>query len=136
MKTKQNPFFLYWLPVVALCLALFVQSCFPSPDIGPAFPSKDKVVHMAAYGLLAVLFYRACRAARSGRWPPSRLLMIGVCFSTLCGASDELHQALVASRQADAYDLLADFAGSVLGVVGYMAVTATRGIDGRAKMKP
>lgn len=136
MKTQQKPFFFYWLPVVALCLALFVQSGFPSPNIGPDFPFKDKVLHMAAYGLLAVLFYRACRAARPGRWSPLRLLVIGVCFATLYGASDELHQVLVVSRQADAYDFLADFAGSVLGVMGYMAVTAKRGIAGRAKMKP
>jgi VanZ family protein len=56
-----------------------------------------------------------------------QVLAISVCFATLYGVSDEFHQAFVAARQADGYDVLADFVGSILGAVGYMAVTFRNG---------
>ena len=108
---------------MALCVAIFVQSCFPSPDLGPSFPLKDKVLHMAAYGLLAVLFFRASRDTWPARLSPVQLMLISVCFATLFGASDEFHQSFVRARQADVMDVVADFAGSVLGVMGYRLAT-------------
>jgi VanZ family protein len=127
MKTAKRKFFLYWLPVIALCAAIVVQSNFPSPDLGPSFPLKDKVLHMAVYGALALLFYRACRLTWPDRLSPARLLVLSVCFATLFGMSDEIHQSFVAARQADAMDGVADFAGSLLGAVGYMLATSRGG---------
>lgn len=127
MKTAQSIFFRYWLPVVALCAAIVVQSSFPSPDLGPSFPLKDKVLHMAVYGTLAWLFCRACRMTWPGRQTPVQLLVVGICFTTLFGVSDEIHQSFVAARQADAMDGVADFAGSLLGAVGYILVTLRGG---------
>jgi len=127
LKPAQKKWLLYWLPVMALCLAIFIQSSFPSPDLGLAFPLKDKVLHMAAYGMLAALFYRACRVTWPGRLSPAQLLAISVCFATLFGVSDEIHQSFVAARQADAMDGVADFAGSVLGALAYMGLTLRGG---------
>ena len=127
MKTAPRTFFIYWLPVIALCAAIFVQSSFPSPDLGLSFPLKDKVMHMVAYGLLAVSFYRACRVTWPGRLSPAQLLAISVLFASLYGVSDEFHQSFVAARQADAMDGVADFAGSVLGALGYMWLTSPSG---------
>ncbi|MBR9986421.1 MAG: VanZ family protein [Desulfosarcina sp.] len=122
MKTAPRTFFIYWLPVIALGAAIFVQSSFPAPDLGLSFPLKDKVMHMVAYGLLAVLFCRACRVTWPERLSPMQLLAISVLFASLYGVSDEFHQSFVAARQADAYDVLADFLGSLLGAVGYLGV--------------
>ena len=105
----------YWLPVIFLCLVIFLQSCFPSPDMGPSFPLKDKVLHLVAYGLLAALFVRGCRRTWPGRLSGVQLLLLGIGFATLYGVSDELHQSLVAGRQAELMDVAADFAGSILG---------------------
>ena len=100
---------------------------FSSPDVKLSFPLKDKVMHMAAYGLLAALFYRACRVTWYGRLSPTQLLAISVCFASLYGVSDEFHQSFVASRQADALDGVADVAGSVLGGLGYRWLTSPSG---------
>lgn len=127
MKTAQRTFFKYWLPVIALCAAIFVQSSFPSPDLGPSFPLKDKVMHMAAYGVLAALVYRACRATWSGKLSPLQLLLISVFFASIYGASDEFHQSFVAFRKADAMDGVADAAGSILGALVTMWVTSRGG---------
>jgi VanZ family protein len=133
MKTAQRKLFLNWLPVIALCTAIFVQSSFPSPDLGPAFPLKDKVMHMIAYGLLAALFYRACRLTWPGSLSPVQLLAISVCFASLYGMSDEFHQFFVASRQADVMDGVADVAGSILGALGYMWAASRNGRHGLSK---
>ncbi|WP_319407769.1 VanZ family protein [uncultured Desulfosarcina sp.] len=109
---------------MALCAAIIVQSSFPSPDFGPSFPLKDKVLHMAAYGALALLLYRACRATWPGRLFPAQLLVLSVCFATLFGISDEVHQAFVATRQADVMDGVADFAGSIVGALVYLLMTS------------
>jgi len=127
MKTAQKKFFLYWMPVIALCAAIAVQSSFPSPDLGPSFPLKDKVLHMAVYGALALLFYRACRLTWPGRLSPAQLLVLSVCFATLFGMSDEVHQSFVVARKADVMDGVADFAGSILGAVLYIMVTSRGG---------
>ena len=123
LTPAQKHCLLCWLPVMALCLAIFVQSSFPSLDLGLSFPLKDKVLHMAAFGLLAALSYRACRVTWPGRLSPLQLLVISVLFASLYGVSDEIHQSFVATRQADVMDVVADFAGSVLGVMGYRLAT-------------
>ncbi len=111
-----------WMPVVLLCAAIFIQSCFSVPDIGPPFPFQDKMMHMAAYGVLAVLFCRACGLTWPMRFSRPALFAISIVFATLYGVSDELHQSFVATRQADTMDLLADFVGSVSGVSGYLLI--------------
>ena len=81
---------------------------------------------MAAYGSLAILFYRACRVT----WPevlnPALLLIISVLFGTLYGLSDEFHQSFVNSRQADLGDLITDFIGSMVGSIGYLIIHQSR----------
>lgn len=115
-----------WLLVVGLCLAIFVQSCFATPDLGATFPFKDKLLHLAAYGVLAALFYRACRLSWPGRFAPVLLMTISIIFATLYGVSDEFHQSFVNARQADGADVLADFVGSIFGAVGYLIVHHAR----------
>jgi len=133
MKTVLKKILLSWMPVLVLCVVIFVQSSFPSPDLGPAFPLKDKVMHMAAYGLLAALFYRACRMTWPGRLSALQLLVVSVCFASLYGMSDEFHQSFVVARQADVMDGVADVAGSILGALGYMWMTVRDGRHGLSK---
>lgn len=110
----------YWLPVVVLCIAIFVQSAFPSPDALPSFAFSDKLLHVVVYGLMAVLFCRALNSHASWRRRWLRIFIMGVAAVTLYGLSDEWHQSFVAGRSAEAADLLADFAGSIAGSGGYL----------------
>lgn len=72
------------------------------------------------YAVLAVLFYRAMQKASplKGSGLPV-LIFTTVTLVTLFGISDEWHQSFIAARNADKWDLLADFIGSVAGAVGY-----------------
>ena len=115
-----------WSLVFLFCLAIFLQSCFPSPDVGPSFHLKDKVLHVAVYALLAALVARACRLTWPGRFSAMQLLLFSVAFSTLYGLSDEWHQTLVVSRHGSALDVLADFTGGVVGALLYVSWVAAR----------
>jgi hypothetical protein len=120
-------FFAYWLPVIGYCLGIFIQSSFPSPDVLPPMPYMDKLLHVAGFGLLGALFFRALRqrAGLAGR--PGWLLLLSVTLATLYGASDEWHQSFVAARSAEFADLWSDLFGSVIGAVGYRALIAKSG---------
>ena len=119
MITVLRKIVVYWLPVAALCAALFTQSSYPSIDTGLSFPLQDKLAHMIAYGVLAALFFRAGHATWPDNLSVKQLFWISVLFAGLYGVSDELHQAFVPARQADPYDLFADLIGSFIGAAGY-----------------
>ncbi len=112
-------FIVYWLPLTAYAVLIFIQSSFPSSENIPALPYLDKCLHVAGYALLAILFYRAYNTLKIR----SRLLLvmlISILSSTLYGISDEIHQYYVPYRNAEFGDVLADFGGSVMGAVMYM----------------
>ena len=121
MVSHQKNWF-HWLPVVVLCLAIFVFSSFPSPSLGPVFPLKDKLLHMAVYGTLAALFARAYQITWPKRLNPLSLMVISAGFATFYGLSDELHQHFVTSRHADTLDGLANLLGSLIGAAGYVLI--------------
>ena len=108
-------FLKYWLPLIAYCLLIFIQSSFPSPVKEPDVPFFDKYLHMLGYALLGALFCRAYGSLRHGGkfW---RVAFLSVLSAGLYGISDEIHQSFVPYRTADAMDALADILGSAFGV--------------------
>ena len=112
------PLFTHWLPLIAYCLAIFIQSAQPLPTELPAFPLMDKVMHLGGYALLGMLFYRALRTC-SWAADERKLVVAAILATGLYGVSDELHQAFVPERVADVLDALADLLGGALGVLVY-----------------
>lgn len=82
------------------------------PDIGISF--TDKIVHFGLYGLLGWLLARGFNASAS-KFPTALPIVIGMIFAV----SDELHQAFVPGRDADIFDLAADFLGILIFVFAY-----------------
>ncbi len=101
------------LPVVLYCLLLFIQSANPPVVRKPLFPFADKAAHMGMYAVLGILFFRAFKTPSTKRL---RAVFWAIAASTLYGISDEVHQAYVPSRTAEAADVLADGLGSLLGI--------------------
>lgn len=74
-----------------------------------------KLSHVAEYGILGVLVYRAVRAERAGwniRWALSAIL-----FAAVVGSLDEWHQAFVPGRTATPWDTVIDTLGATLAQV-------------------
>jgi VanZ family protein len=118
-------FLKYWLPLIAYCLAIFIQSSFPSPVKEPGIPFFDKYMHMLGYALLGALFCRAYGSLRLGGkfW---RVALLSVLSAGVYGISDEIHQYFVPGRSADVMDVAADFIGAALGVLLYMCFIIKR----------
>jgi VanZ family protein len=87
-----------------------------------------KSAHVVEYAVLAWLLWRALRkppapGARAWQWSRAGLVLALV---ALWAATDELHQALVPSRQGSAWDVLLDTLGGALGLVCVWAVCRLR----------
>ena len=82
------------------------------PDLGISF--TDKIIHFGLYGLLGWLLARGFNLADS-KYPVLLPIVIGMVFAV----SDELHQAFVPGRDADVFDVMADFLGILVFVFLY-----------------
>jgi VanZ family protein len=111
---KPQPFNWRWSLVAGYLVTVFVAS---SRSTIPAFAARysDKVLHAAAYAVLAVLLIWARTRGRLGSagWRDGVFAVLGC---VVYGATDEFHQWFVPGRQADVYDLLADFVGALIAV--------------------
>lgn len=128
-----------WLPVLVWLGVIFLGSTdllsaehtsrfiapflrWLKPDISPeALASIHLVVrkcaHVCEYAVLALLLFRAAICTRNlKRSMPIVYVSVWVgCF--LVAATDEFHQAFVASRGASARDVMIDGAGAILGLL-------------------
>lgn len=123
---KNKLFWGYWFPVVFYCAAIFVQSCYPSPDSLSSFPLGDKSLHFLAYAVMAGLFFRALGKTRP-QWRFLWIAILSVLLTTLYGVSDEFHQSFVAARMADGLDILADFSGGIFGALCFFLALQVTG---------
>jgi len=118
MSIRLKNFLYYWLPLIFYCLAIYIQSDFPSPEHLPSFEFSDKVLHFFAYALMGVLFYRAYQTLQI-KDNLGMLILLSVVSASLYGISDEIHQYYVPFRNADILDVMADIFGAVCGVYLY-----------------
>lgn len=106
---------LYWLPLFAyMALIFFLSSRSDLPDVLPGLTFEDKLQHIAAYLILAILWSRAI-ARQWTAMDDRKLFLLAVLFTGLYGISDEIHQSFVPGRLADSLDVIADIAGAMVG---------------------
>ena len=119
--TTERPVGLWHLVFpVALATAIITFSSRPyAPAVARAMrgtPDVDKLAHLAAFGLLALLLARV-------DWVRQRTALgpyLAVLAVSVFGLTDELHQLTVPGRAGDPWDWLADTAGAGLAVVAYV----------------
>jgi len=118
MQKAHSRVLLYWVPVVTYCGFIFFLSSKPSPESIPQFFGVDKLLHIGAYGLLGILFYRAYGVTSAGK-NVTLLIIFSILSAGLYGISDEIHQSFNPSRNPSIPDVIADFLGASLGVWFY-----------------
>ena len=111
----------YWLPVAAYAGLIFYLSSLSHPE--EYIPSLlgelgDKVLHAMEYGVLSVLCYRAFRHG-AGAWAARYALQLAIVAASTYGVTDEVHQAFVPLRVAEAGDVLMDMIGAAIGATGW-----------------
>ena len=107
-----------WVPVAVFILLLSVASGRSDP---PEVPVWDKLMHVAAYGVLGVLAMRAFHGGAGRlRWGAS---LAAVALTVGYGAIDEVHQSFVPGRDPSGWDVMADFVGAMaaVGVMGTLS---------------
>src|SRR5687768_3925315 len=97
---------------MALIFALSAQPSLSS-GLGLIDLVGRKLVHMAEFGALCALWWRALRPSLR----PDRALALAAAVALLYAVSDEWHQGLVPGRTASAWDVLIDAAGVGLACV-------------------
>jgi VanZ family protein len=100
-------------------LLIFAASAQPRvPDLLGGV--SDKQMHAVAYAGLSTL---ACRAAAGGALAAvsPAMAVTGWAVATGYGALDEVHQAFVPGRSAEASDLVADASGAAVAAIGLWA---------------
>ncbi len=129
-----------WGPVLALMALIFVSSAQPKieqPDAGAVYFSGlipifadgwdfaiKKSAHVAAYGLLAALLWRALRQERR---TIGQAALLALAITAAYAISDELHQSFVPGRNASLLDLGFDMAGAILALALLVRRAARRG---------
>ena len=104
-------------PPLALMGVIFLLSAQPSLDsgLGAWDTVLRKAGHMAEYGLLWWLWWRALGFRRAG---------VAVAIALAYAASDELHQSFVSGRNGSPWDWAIDAAG--VGLAGLVVVLRHR----------
>lgn len=127
---------LAWVPVVAWAGLIFVASAQPNlvflPDAGLDFVVR-KLGHMAVFGTLALLTWRALAATTRLRRPWAWAIAVAILYAI----TDELHQGTVTLRSASGVDVAIDAAGVLVAVavVGLIATLRRGRSDARAPDK-
>jgi hypothetical protein len=110
---------LAWVPAVAWAALIFIASAQPDlrfvPDATLDLVVR-KVGHMAVFGILALLLWRALATTTTVRRPGAWALLLAILYAI----TDEAHQAFVTGRHASPVDVAIDAAG-VLIAIGVVA---------------
>ena len=114
-----------WLPVVAWAGVIFAFSAQPNlrfvQDQGLDFLVR-KAGHMAVFGMLALLLWRALAVTTTWRRPWAWALAFAILYSI----TDELHQGFVAGRHPSPVDVSIDATGALLAIVAVWLIRSRR----------
>ncbi|NLF29515.1 MAG: VanZ family protein [Planctomycetes bacterium] len=102
---------LLWVALAAAWLTAFISTHIPAERV-PTLPASDKLLHMATYAGLALIYWLTLAAH-----PVRGLRRVGLVIASLLAYAvfDEITQPLV-NRYASLADGLADAAGAVIAV--------------------
>ncbi|MEW6702351.1 MAG: VanZ family protein [Bacteroidota bacterium] len=87
----------------------------PTDTIPRFFNAQDKVEHLIAYFVLAVLLTLSLYFQKWSNFLSSKAFLFSVIFLLFYAALDEVHQIFVPGRYCDIYDWLSDAIGGLLG---------------------
>lgn len=136
--TRRNPYValaVYWAPLIAWAALISVSSGMPVHSVDGVrmtfgvelvpdsytFVAREFRYHAGAFGVLALLIYRALRAtmgrSRGEAFQVVLVLAVGYAFV------DELHQAFVPGRDASIIDLGYDILGVAALLLGVRIIS-------------
>jgi len=113
---EKNKKLLVYAPLVVYWLILFVATTLPAASM-PSFGVVDKVNHLSAYFILAILLFLTLLFQQKIPLAKNRVAAYALIICSLYGMLDEVHQIFIPGRSAEFLDFLADACGALLGVL-------------------
>ena len=113
---EEHKVFFVYTPLVIYWIILLILTSLPS-GMAVTVDISDKINHFGAYGLLSVLLFLTMKFQMKYPFLKKNAIWLTVLIASSYGILDELHQMLVPGRSAEFLDWLADFSGSLLGVL-------------------
>jgi VanZ family protein len=113
---EEHKVYFVYTPLVIYWVILLILTSLPS-GIAVTVDVSDKVNHFGAYGLLSVLLFLTMNFQMKYPFLKKNANWLTVLIASSYGVLDELHQMLVPGRSCEFLDWLADFSGSLLGVL-------------------
>jgi len=112
-----------WVTLIVYAALIFAVSSRPLPlDYVPRIPHFDKLMHLAAYGVMAMLCFRVFWQDREHP-APGWVLILAAVLTTVYGAVAEFHQIYVPRREFDWLDIAANGVGAALAVALWEPLT-------------
>jgi VanZ family protein len=105
-----------YAPLIIYWTILFTATTLPVESV-PTFAISDKINHLVAYFILSALLYLTLIYQRKSKTLFTHAPSAAILIASVYGALDEIHQIFIPGRFADILDWLADFVGSLLGVL-------------------
>ena len=112
------------MPALLWSALIFGLSSIPGHKLPtlPGWWNADKFVHTGIYAVLGALCWFGARGTLPARHGPAAPVLVAFLGATLYGITDEAHQVFTPMRSPDAYDVLADAIGGMLGALACVAI--------------
>lgn len=110
--------------MAAYWIILFIATTLPAASM-PSFGVVDKVNHLSAYFILAILLFLTLLFQQKVPLSLNKVAGYALIICSLYGMLDEAHQIFIPGRSAELLDLFADIIGAGLGVL-FMIILVKR----------
>ncbi|MBK7106218.1 MAG: VanZ family protein [Ignavibacteriae bacterium] len=114
---KENRLKVLVIPLILYWIILFIGTTLPSTTYVDVFEISDKLKHLGAYLILAVLL--GLNLHFQEKWQGLSKFYLSYTF-IICityGVLDEIHQIFVPNRSAEFFDWIADLSGTLIGIL-------------------
>jgi VanZ family protein len=127
-----------WFIIFSWASAIFIFSSIPNPP--QPFTGDELFLfilttseHIIEYSILGfLLFYGFLSLGKDARFA----IILAIIFAAAYGATDEIHQYFVPSRECSILDLAADSAGGAIGALAASAKTGLLRKQNSIRLKP
>lgn len=127
INTNNKWLILSSLITIGWIVLIYVESSQPPPKILGEIPGLDKVAHFAVYSILGLMILAILTIIDTYKKIP--VLPLAVFLVVIAGVFDESHQALVPERNANGWDLVADFCGGLFATIAIQRFAKKREIN-------
>lgn len=108
----------FWLPPVVWMGLIFFLSSFRKiqvTEVSWANFVTRKLAHLAEYGILYLLFFRAIKGTTGVSF--NKALLYAFWLTFFYALSDEYHQTFISGRTGKLFDIGVDAAGALMGMI-------------------